>query len=306
MAKGKRRNKVKQSFGDIMVEVVCYIVFTICAILCIYPFYYIFINTISANDLSARGVIMFLPQGIHFHNYSSALQIDGLFQAAKISVLRTVIGAGLTVGASAYLGYMFTQENMWHRKLWYRLIVTTMYFNAGIIPFYLTMKNLHLTNNFWGYILPTIISPFYIVLTKTFVEGIPKELREAAEIDGAGVMKIFFRIMLPIIKPIMATVAIFSAVYQWNAFQDTLLLVTETKLYSLQFVLYQYLNQASSLSSLANSSSTSAMAAAVATTQTATSVRMTVTIIVVIPIILVYPIFQRYFVKGIMIGAVKG
>lgn len=305
MAKLKS-HKVKQSFGDQMVEVVCYIIFTICAILCIYPFYYIFINTISANDLSARGYILFLPQGLHLHNYTSALHIDGLFQAAKISIFRTVLGAGFTVGAAAYLGFMFTQTNMWHRKLWYRLVVATMYINAGIIPWYLTMKNLHLTNNFWGYVLPTIVSPFYIILTKTFVEGIPKELQEAAEIDGAGVMKIFFKVMLPIIKPIMATVAIFSAVSQWNAFQDTLLLVTDTKLYSLQFVLYQYLNQASSLSSLANNSSTSSLAAAVATTQTATSVRMTITIIVVIPIMLIYPIFQRYFVKGIMIGAVKG
>lgn len=290
-----------------MVGVVCYIVFSLCALVCIYPFYYIFINTISANDLSARGVILFWPQGIHFKNYISALQIDGLFQATKISIGRTVIGTACTVGASAYLGFMFTQESMWHRKLWYRLLVATMYFNAGIIPWFLSMKNLNLTNNFWGYILPAIVSPFNVILTKTFVESVPKELQEAAEIDGASVMKVFTRIMIPVIKPIMATVAIFSAVNQWNAFQDTLLLMTDTKLYSLQFILYQYLNQASSLKALANSSSGgSSLAAAASTAQTATSVRMTVTIIVVVPIMLVYPIFQRYFVKGIMVGAVKG
>lgn len=290
-----------------MVGVVCYIVFSLCALVCIYPFYYIFINTISANDLSARGVILFWPQGIHFKNYISALQIDGLFQATKISIGRTVIGTACTVGASAYLGFMFTQESMWHRKLWYRLLVATMYFNAGIIPWFLIMKNLNLTNNFWGYILPAIVSPFNVILTKTFVESVPKELQEAAEIDGASVMKVFTRIMIPVIKPIMATVAIFSAVNQWNAFQDTLLLMTDTKLYSLQFILYQYLNQASSLKALANSSSGgSSLAAAASTAQTATSVRMTVTIIVVVPIMLVYPIFQRYFVKGIMVGAVKG
>jgi multiple sugar transport system permease protein/putative aldouronate transport system permease protein len=186
------------------------------------------------------------------------------------------------------------------------MIVATMYFNAGIIPWYLTMRNLHLTNNFWGYILPAVVSPFYIILTKTFVESIPKALPEAAQLDGASVLQIFTRIMLPVMQPILATVAIFSAVGQWNAFQDTLLLMTDTKLYSLQFILYQYLNQASSLSSMANNSSSSSLANAVATTQTATSIRMTITIIVVIPIMLVYPIFQRYFVKGIMIGAVKG
>jgi len=300
------KKKHRQSFGDTMLSVCCYIFFAICAFLCLYPFYYIFINTISANDLSSRGIILWWPQGVHFKNYASALGIDGLFQAAKISIGRTVIGTVATVSASAFLGFMFTQNKMWHRKLWYRLIIATMYFNAGIIPWFLVMKNMHLTNNFWGYILPAIVSPFHIVLTKTFVESIPKELQEAAEMDGAGIMTVFFKVMIPVIKPIMATVAIFAAVNQWNAFQDTLLLVTDTKLYPLQFVLYQYLNQASSLSALANSTSSSSLAAAAATTQTATSIRMTITVIVVLPIMMVYPFFQKYFVKGIMIGAVKG
>lgn len=306
MNKRQKTKKIHQSFEDRMVSVVCYVIFALCALICIYPFYYIFINTISANDLSSRGAILFWPEGIHLKNYASALKIDGLFQATKISVLRTVIGTVCTVSASAFLGFMFTQNKMWHRKLWYRLIIATMYFNAGIIPWFLIMKNLHLTNNFWGYVLPAIVSPFHIVLTKTFVESIPKELQEAAEIDGAGILTVFFRVMIPVIKPIMATVAIFAAVNQWNAFQDTLLLVTDTKLYPLQFVLYQYLNQASSLSALANTSSSSSLAAAAATTQTATSIRMTITVIVVLPIMMVYPFFQKYFVKGIMIGAVKG
>ena len=182
-----------------------------------------------------------------------------------------------------------------------------MYFNAGVIPMYLIMRQLHLTNNFWVYILPVIVSPFNLVLTKTFVEAVPREMLEAAEIDGAGTIKIFTSIIIPVIKPIMATVAIFSAVGQWNAFQDTLIYCTDNKLYPLQFVLYQYLNQASSLASLAQSTtSTQSLAAAAATSQTTTSVRMTITVIVVLPIMLVYPLFQKYFEKGIMIGAVKG
>jgi multiple sugar transport system permease protein/putative aldouronate transport system permease protein len=303
----EKGSTIKVSAGDRTVEIVCYIVFSIAAFLCLYPFYYIVINTISANDLSAKGDIIFWPQGIHFKNYLSAFRIDGLLRAFQISLMRTVLGTALTVFASAFLGFMFTQEKMWLRKFWYRLIVATMYFNAGIIPWFLVMKTMHLTNNFWGYILPAIVSPFNLILTKTFVESVPKELQEAAEMDGAGVLTVFFKIIIPVIKPIMATVAIFSAVSQWNAFQDTLLLMTDTKLYPLQFVLYQYLNQASSLASLAQSNtSTSSLAAAAATTQTTTSVRMTITVIVVLPIMLVYPIFQKYFVKGIMIGAVKG
>mgnify|MGYP006396007171 FL=1 len=151
------------------------------------------------------------------------------------------------------------------------------------------------------------VVPFNVILCKTFVESLPKELQEAAVIDGAGTLKIFFKIIVPVIKPIVATVAIFSAVNQWNAFQDTLLLMTDKKLYTLQYLLYNYINQASSLAGLVNSTSSSAsMAASLAHAQTATSIRMTVTIIVVTPIMLVYPFFQKYFTKGIMIGAVKG
>ncbi|MBQ1733594.1 MAG: carbohydrate ABC transporter permease, partial [Lachnospiraceae bacterium] len=126
-------------------------------------------------------------------------------------------------------------------------------------------------------------------------------------IDGAGTLSVFFRIILPVIKPILATIAVFTAVAQWNAFQDTLLYVTDSNLYTLQYTLYQYINQASSLKSLVNSSqSGTQLMASLAHAQTATSIRMTVTIIVVVPIILVYPFFQRFFTKGIMIGAVKG
>ncbi len=302
----KRKIRQKRSFGDILISVITYLLFAAFAFICIYPFYYIFINTISSNVLSQKGQIIFLPKELHISNYIKTLQIPGLFNAAMVSVGRTVIGTFLTVGATSFLGYMFTRDSLWHRKFWYRFVIVTMYFNAGIIPWYLTMRNLNLTNNFLGYILPNIVLPFYIILTKTFVESIPKELQQAAEIDGAGTLMVFFRVIIPVIKPIMATVAIFSAVNHWNAFQDTLLLMTNDKLYSLQFVLYQYLNQASSLKALVGSSGGTGLAQAVATTQTATSIRMTVTIIVVAPILMIYPMFQKYFVKGIMIGAVKG
>ena len=220
-----------------------------------------------------------------------------------VSVSRTVIGTLLTVFASAFLGYMFTRNTMWRRRFWYRFVVFTMYFNAGIIPWYLTMMNLHLTNNFMGYILPAIVSPFNIILTKTYIEGIPASLSEAAVCDGAGVLTIFFKIILPIAKPILATIAIFAAVGQWNAFQDTLLLMTQERHYTLQFILYRYLQSSQSLSAIVNATSGSAV---LANMQTQTSIRMTVTIIVAFPILLIYPIFQRFFVKGIMIGAVKG
>ena len=302
-----RRSRMKRSFSDKLISVIIYIVYAMFAFVCVYPFYYIFINSISANNLSDQGKVLFYPMEVHLKNYVSVAKIPGLLSAAQVSVARTLVGTVCTVIVAAFLGYMFTRETMWKRKLWYRLVAGTMYFNAGVIPWYLTMKTIGLTNNFWGYIFPMIIQPFYIILCKTFCESVPRELQEAAEIDGAGTLRIFFQIMLPVIKPILATIAVFAAVNQWNSFQDTLLLVTTDKLYTLQYVLYQYINQASSLKALVSNSTNSAqLAASLAHAATATSIRMTVTIVVVLPVILVYPFFQRFFTSGIMIGAVKG
>src|SRR5699024_607140 len=228
-------------------------------------------------------------------------------QATIVSIARTVIGTASTVMASAFLGFMFTQEKMWKRQFWYRFIVVTMYFSAGLIPAFITMKTLGLTNSFWVYILPAIVQPFNIILVKTYIESIPRSLQEAAEMDGAGILQVFFKVILPNCTPILATIAIFSAVGQWNSFQDTLIYITDEKLYSLQYLLYTYINQANSLAQMVrNTTGSLSNIASVATAQTPTSIQMTVSVIVVLPIMFIYPMFQKHFVKGIMLGAVKG
>lgn len=296
------------SFGERVFLFFLYVFFLLFTLICVYPFYYLIINSISANDVSARGDVMFYPIGIHFQNYVDVMKIQGLGQAALISVGRTVLGTLCTIIGSSFLGFMFTQEKLWHRKFWYRFTVATMYFSAGLIPWYITMMNLHLTNNFLAYILPAIVQPFNIILIKTYIENTPASLQEAAEIDGAGVLRIYAQVIVPISMPVLATVAIFAAVGQWNAFQDTLMLMTDQDLYTLQYTLYQYINQASSLAHMIESTggAISDSVITAATQQTPTSVRMTVSVVVVLPILLVYPIFQRFFVKGIMIGSVKG
>ena len=305
--KKEMKKKKRLTKGDVTFHVLNYAVFLILTIICAYPFYYLIINTISSNDLSANGFINFLPKQIHFENYVQVIKLRGLSTAVFVSIGRVVIGTAATVLASAFLGFMFTQEKMWGRKFWYRFIIITMYFNAGLIPMYLTMQNLHLTNSFWVYVIPGIVQPFNIILVKTYVESIPKSLQEAAEIDGAGVLKIFRRVILPTSTPILATVAIFSAVGHWNSFQDTIMYITDQSLWTLQYLLYSYINQASSLAMLIKNSLGSAQnMMALATQQTSTSVRMTVSVIVVLPILCIYPMFQKYFVKGIMIGSVKG
>ncbi|WP_124066038.1 carbohydrate ABC transporter permease [Clostridium sp. E02] len=303
----KSESRSRQIGKDRIFTTVNYMLFGLFTVICIYPFYYLVINTISANDLSAAGEINLIPQGIHFENYKSLIVIRGLLRATIISFSKMIIGTGLTVAGSAFLGYMFTQDKMWKRKFWYRFVIITMYFNAGLIPMFLTMKNLHLTNTFWVYVIPTIVQPFSIILVKTYVESIPKELQEAAQIDGAGIIMIFLKIILPACTPILATVAIFAAVNQWNSYQDTLIYITDQKLYSLQYLLYTYINQANSLAAMVKNSSGTALSSTVmATRETGTSIRMTVSVMVVLPILCIYPMFQRFFVKGIMIGAVKG
>ena len=298
----------EKTYLDYIFNILVYTFFALFTLICVFPFYYLIINSISANDVSAKGDVMFFPIGVHIKNYIDVLRIPGLSDAAFVSVGRTVIGTLGTLLGSSFLGFMFTQSKLWLRKFWYRFTVATMYFSAGLIPWYLNMKNLGLTNNFLAYILPAVVSPFNLILIKTYIENTPQELQEAAEIDGAGILRTYAQIIIPICTPILGTVAIFSAVGQWNAFQDTLILMTEQKLYSLQYTLWKYLQEARSLAFMIQSSSGQISDALIsaATKQTPRSVQMTVSVVVVMPILFVYPIFQRFFVKGIMIGAVKG
>lgn len=298
--------KRKLTTGEVLFNTFNYTFFALFTIICFYPFYYLIINSISSNELSANGYINLIPKQLHIQNYIDVFQLRGLANAAFISIARTAIGTVCTVMASAFLGFMFSQQKLWCRRLWYRGVVITMYFSAGLIPMFMTMKSLGLNNSFWVYIIPAIVQPFNIIMVKTYVESIPASLQEAAEVDGAGVLTRFFKIILPTSTPILATIAIWSAVGQWNSFQDTLIYITDQKLYSLQYLLYSYINQASSLALLVKASGNLSTISSLVTMQTPTSIRMTISVIVVLPILFIYPMFQKYFVKGIMIGAVKG
>ncbi|MEU1971915.1 carbohydrate ABC transporter permease [Microbacterium sp. NPDC019599] len=295
------------TIGDVLFRIGNYALFVLFALICAYPFYYLIINSVSANDISALGDVRLFPTGFHLSNYAQVFQLPGLPMATIVSFGRTIIGTVLTVLASAFLGFMFTQTRMWGRKFWYRFLIITMYFSAGLIPIFIIMKTLGLTNNFWVYVLPFVVQPFNVILAKTYVESMPRELQEAAEMDGANILQVFFRVYLPNMTPILATIAIFSAVTQWNSFQDTLIYITDQSLYTLQYLLYMFINQASSLAQAAqNAGGNVGQIAGLATEQTPTSIRMTVSVLVVLPIIFIYPLFQRFFVKGIMLGAVKG
>jgi len=304
--KKRRKSKYKASPLDIIFDIFNYTFLLLFTFSCFFPFYYLFINTISDNELVRIGQIKWYPVGIHFNNYLALANVNNLGTSVLVSVARTIIGTALMVLASAFVGYLVTKREMWGRRFIYRFLIITMYFNAGLIPWYLNMSMLGLTNNFWGYIIPGIVSPYNIILVKTYIESIPAELEESAVIDGAGYFTVFRNIIWPLSKPILATIAIFGAVGHWNSFTDSMILMSgRPELYTLQYRLYIYLSSASNLSALMNSGGT-INPQLLNSLLNIRTVRLTVAMVTIIPILLVYPFMQRYFVKGIMLGAVKG
>ncbi len=280
---------------------VTYLIMILLMFICFYPFYYVFIYSISNSALAQKGISLF-PKGVTLTNYMEVVKLDGIIRAFAVSLARTVIGTAVTVTACSFFAYLVTKE-LYGRKYIYRFVIITMYFNSGLIPYYLTMRAYHLTNTFWVYIIPGAISAYYVVLLKTFIESLPISLEESAKLDGAGYITVFFKIIFPLSKPILATITVFSAVAQWNNWFDNYIYVQSDRLKTLQLVLYEYLNQASQISQMSASSLQHGLGG---TSVTAQSVRMAITMVATLPVLFVYPFMQKHFVKGIMLGAVKG
>lgn len=294
---------IKLTPADIVFQIINYTFFALFTISCIFPFYYIFINTISSNDLVTRGAITLLPKELTISNYIQMGKVNDLWNSVLITFIRTFLGTALMVFASALAGYLVTKKEMWHRQFWYRFLVITMYFNAGLIPWYLNMAMLGLTDTFAAYIIPGIISPYNIILVKTYVESIPGEIEESAYMDGASYWTIFRKIIWPLSKPILATIAIFGAVGHWNSFQDSLIInANAPELYTLQHRLYIFLNQSSNLQAMVNGGDVGNIADQMSTKV----IQYTISMVTIIPILCVYPFMQKYFEKGLMLGAVKG
>ena len=293
----------KKTPGDHVFNVINITIFVLFSLCCVFPFYYLFINTISDNDLVMRGQILFYPKGIQFQNYRLIAYVNDFFSSVLVTVTRTIFGTALMVVVSSFAGYLVTKQKMWKRKFWYRFVIIPMYFNAGLIPWYTNMLTLGLTNNYLAYILPNLVVPFNIILVKTYIESIPADIEESAALDGAGTLTVFVRIIWPLSVPILATIAIFGAVSNWNSFQDSLLLMQSSpQLHTLQHKLYVYLTQTTNLDSMMNTGLTGGMNSSLSPRV----VQYTIAMVSIIPILCVYPIMQRYFVSGIMLGAVKG
>ena len=292
---------MKYTFGEKLFNIINIAFLFMVAIITIYPFYYIVIYSLSIPSEARRGVY-FIPQGFTLYNYVSILSRGDIFRASFISISRTVLGTVSTVICCSIFAYGLSKEWLSFRKLMYRMMLIVMYVNPGLIPWYLTMRAYGLKNNFLLYILPLIIVPFYVVLLKTYFEQLPSEIEDSAKVDGAGYFRIFWSIIFPISAPIMATIAVFTAVGQWNAWRDNLFLCPDLRLQTLQLLLYKYLHSVMTNNVINDPD----RAQRIGLELTPMSIRMTITVIVTLPILFVYPFFQKYFIKGIMLGAIKG
>lgn len=298
-------NYIKSTLGEKIFTIFNHIIMILYTLICVYPFYYILIYSLSDVSEAAKGVYLF-PKGFNLSSYAKILSKGDIGRAYFVSVARTVIGTSLCVLSSSIFAYLVTKKEMLFRKFAYRFIIVTMYMSAGLIPWYITLKTYGLRDNFLVYVLPGAVNAFYIILVKTYIEQLPSSLEESASLDGAGFFTMFFKIIFPLSKPILATIAVYAAVGSWNAWLDNYFLVRNPKLQTVQLILYKYLNEAQSVADSMRKGEMMSPGGMINISITPESVRMTITIMTVLPIMLVYPFLQRYFIKGIMMGAIKG
>ena len=223
---------------------------------------------------------------MQFNNYAALRNVQDLGSSVLVTVARSILGTALMVVTSAWAGYLVTKQKMWKRSFWYRFLVVTMYFNAGLVPWYMNMLMMGLTDNFLAYIIPGMVAPYNIILVKTYIESIPSSLEESAVIDGASTVKVWLKIILPLSIPILATITIFGAVGNWNSFQDSLLLMNNRPdLYTLQHRLYIYLNSSSNLGAMMSQGGTISEQAAQSMLNQRV-IQYTVSMVSIVPILL--------------------
>jgi ABC-type glycerol-3-phosphate transport system permease component len=267
----------------------------------VYPFLYMINYSISTPG-KIRGTLLLLPTGLNLDSYIALLKDPSVFRALLISVSRSVLGPVGMMMVSGMAGYVLSKKNLVFGKFIRMFMFFTMYFSAGIIPVYLLIQSLKLTGSYWVYIFPALVSPFNIVLIKTYIESIPDSLEEAVLIDGGTDFDVYFRCIIHVCLPVNAAVILFSAIGHWNSFIDTQLYnYANPELYTIQYVLFN------TLGSKVNQSLEQAKQAGLLQQVriNAQSMKMAISVITIVPIMCVYPFLQRYFVSGLMVGSIK-
>ncbi len=278
------------------------------AFITLYPFWYILVISFNSAVDTVRGGYLLFPRDFTLYNYQVLLRDNSIFRAAMVSVARTVIGTSLSVFCTAMLAYTLSRREYFLRRSITLLFVLTMYFNGGLIPTYFLIRSVGLLNSFFVYIIPQLVVAFNVIVMRTNMEAIPESLIESARIEGANDFVTFSRIVLPLSMPVVATIALFVGVGQWNSWFDTFLYAPRRpQLFTLQYELMRILQSTMSTQTM---QSAEAMIERfdreqVAQIVTPKAIRSSMTILATAPIIFVYPFLQRYFVKGFLVGGIK-
>ena len=263
----------------------------------LFPIYYMFIVSISGSTNVVRGDITWYPQNINLDAYKTILKNESLGRSYLNTVFYTVAGTSISVFMSALCAYPLSRKQLYGRRAVTFFIIFTMLFDVGMIPRFLVVNALNLRNTVFSILLPGAIDVYYMIMIRTFFQGLPEEMAESAKMDGAGEWKIFSRIIVPLSKPVLASVTLFYAVGIWNSYLGPLLYLDEKKLYPLQLILRNIVisNEMSTMSGDIASMNISTM-----------NIKYAVIFISILPILCIYPFIQKYFNKGVMVGAVKG
>lgn len=266
---------------------------------CLAPFLHTIAVSLSSNRAITSGEVTIFPIEINWDAYIQVFSNQALIKSLGFTVFLTVITTVLCMLFTIAAGYPLTKKNLKGRKLFMYVIIITMFFSGGIIPEYLLIRDLNMLNTIWSLILPGLVSPFNLIILITFFRNIPPSLEESAEIDGSSHFYTLLKIVLPLSMPVMATLGLFYAVGRWNGFQDSLMYISNPDLYPLQLKLFQMVqnNMVSELTQLEGANRTPL---------TPESLKAATVIFATVPILCVYPWLQKYFVSGVMLGAVKG
>ncbi|MBD3921778.1 carbohydrate ABC transporter permease [Paenibacillus sp. PR3] len=305
VSKTRKFSSRNSSLGDKIFDIIIYVVLTLLMVVTLYPFINTLAVSLNAAADSMKGGIHLLPRQFSLENYKFVFNENTVYNATLISVLRSVIGTIVTVFASAMVAYTISRPEYVLRKFVTIAFIITMYINGGLIPNFLLIRDLGLLDTFAVYILPGIIGVFNLIIIRSFIEQLPDSILESARIDGAGDFRTFVNIVLPLCLPVLATVALFSTVSQWNSWFDVFLYNSSnehlsTLQYELQKILQNSNTTSSAESGFANSGAGDSMKVS------PLSIRATMTIVASVPMIIIYPFLQKYFVKGMTVGGVKG
>ncbi|GBF77398.1 hypothetical protein PA598K_05946 [Paenibacillus sp. 598K] len=280
-----------------MVDIVIIIVITAASLLCLMPMLHILALSMSGNSAIMAGRVTLLPIDIDFTAYRTVFGNMQMIRSLGFTILLVSIFTVISMTMTIMAAYPLTKRHLKGRDVFLFIIVITMFFSGGMIPEYLLVRNLHLLDSIWALILPGAINAFYLLIIKTFFTSIPVELEESARIDGASQYRVLFSVVLPLSLPVLATLSLFYAVGRWNGFMDALLYITNSNLYPLQLRLYEM---------VVNSQVNSMLEGLSSVAPVPESLKAASIMFATLPILLVYPWLQRYFVSGMMIGAVKG